>query len=206
MNMQSDPLAPIVTCTIQGILEPADLARLHAPTVAKANGPAAAVAGTGEVVDLQKVREKHHSVARMIAQGLTQRLVASISGYTESYLSILLDNPAMEELVTFYRLQSGNATEVIGEKLREVGMTALEKISQKLENEEMLSTQDLIAISKLGLDRSGHGPSQKHEIKTESHIFDHAQLAALNRKALEGSRNFIHPAPKSLPAPKGDDE
>ena len=79
---------PIVTCTIEGILEASDIAHLtEAKSVAAPRG--------AEPGDLSRLRERHHSVARFIAQGMSQRLVASLCNYTESYLSVLLNNPAM---------------------------------------------------------------------------------------------------------------
>jgi hypothetical protein len=200
-----DNFPKIVTCTIEGILEPDDLVLLgeEPGAVALASTSQAVAAPSLEGLDIQRVKEKHHSVARLAAQGLTQRLIATITGYTESYLSVLLGSPAMEDLVTFYRMQAGNPTEVIGEKLRDTSMQAVERLGDRL-NEDRLSNQELIALAKLGLDRSGHGPTQKHEVQNTSHIFDHAQLAELNRKAREGSKDYIMPARKALPAPDED--
>jgi hypothetical protein len=143
--------------------------------------------------DLKRIKERHHSVARQIAGGLDQRMVAKLCGYTESYLSILLNNPAMRELVELYRIQQGAAAQVITEKLKTVGMKALERLDEKIEAGE-LSNQELLAASKLGLDRSGHGPASSQHIIEEKHLFDHAELLRRNEEARSRNAKRIVPA------------
>lgn len=181
----------IITCTIEGILEPEDLASfLEQKSAPKAQELAAPAAEVDDPRDLKRVRERHHSVARLIAAGTTQRLTATITGFTESYLSILLNNPAMQELVDYYRIQRGNAVEVVAEKLRAGAMGAVERLVDKMESNE-LDANALLGLAKLGLDRSGHGPRNTTEVITESHVYDHAAIAELNRKAREGSKEYI---------------
>lgn len=182
----------IITCTIEGILEPEDLAAFleQKASGAKPQDLAAPAAEVDDPKDLKRVREKHHSVARLIAAGTTQRLTATITGYSESYLSILLNNPAMQELVDYYRIQRGNAVEVVAEKLRAGAMGAVERLVDKMEADQ-LDANALLGLAKLGLDRSGHGPRNTTEVITESHVYDHAAIAELNRKAREGSKEYI---------------
>jgi hypothetical protein len=186
----------IITATIEGILELADLRALALSSGMEMHSqqelPKAA---KEDPKSLKKLREKHHSVARLIAAGLEQRTVATLSGYTEGYLSILLNNPAMEELVSFYRMAAGNAAQVIGERLRSVGLKALEHLDDKIEGGE-LNANELIQATKLGLDRSGHGPSSTTRKVDEQHIIDHARILELNEKAREGSRGYIVPVDK----------
>lgn len=200
-------ITPIVTCTIEGILEVDDLRELADPALAGTEPPAAL-----EVEDpgnLKKIREKHHSVARLIAGGMTQRMVAQLSGYNESYVSVLLNNPAMTELIEMYRIQQGAATAVITEKLKTVGLKAVEKLEEQMD-EGKLSNQELLAAAKLGLDRGGHGPQSKHHVVNENHSIDHTRLAELNNKARANSREFIVPVSEVrqavLPAPEDDNE
>jgi hypothetical protein len=178
----------VITCTIEGILEPADLTVL----LEKPQAPAGASAG-----DLKRVREKHHSVARMVAAGMSQRLIA---GYSEPHLSTLLNNPSMQELVAYYRAQHTNAAEVIAERLRAVGLEAVEKLVKDIDN---LDANELLGLAKLGLDRSGHGPQSKHHVVTENHLLDHAELQRLNRLARRESAEDIIDL-KALPAPSED--
>lgn len=179
----------IVTCVVEGILEETDLRELMLSVEDAAGEPVE----DEDPSDLKRIKEKHHSVARMIASGLTQRMVSQLCGYTESYLSILLNNPAMEELVSFYRIQAGHSAQLIGEKLRTVGLKAVEKLEEKIDA-DLLTNQELLSAGKLGLDRSGHGPSSTSHVVREEHIFDHAELARRNRDAELRNQQYIVPA------------
>lgn len=194
----------MTTCTIEGALEEEDLRQLLL-------SPSDVAPSEEDPSDLKKIKEKHHHVARLIADGLSQRLVANICGYTETYISILLNSPAMQELVELYRIQNGKATQVAIEKLKTVGLKALEQLDEKLEAKE-LNNNELLQAAKLGLDRSGHGPTSTHKIAAETHVFDHAKLAELNAKARRENAEYIVPQDdvrenlKALPPPSEDEE
>lgn len=190
----------MTTCTIEGVLDEEDLRLL-------AVGPNDAAPAEDDPSDLKKIREKHHHVARLVASGMQQRLVSSITGYTESYISILLNNPSMQELVELYRIQNGAATQLATEKLKSVGLKALEKLDEKLEA-DLLSNQEILAAAKLGLDRAGHGPQSKQAIVNEHHVIDHAQLIELNDAARRRNADYIVPQEdvrKALEAPAEPD-
>ena len=195
---------PIVTCVVEGILEESDLRELMLSTDVGSEPIA-----EDDPSDLKKIREKHHSVARMIAGGLSQRMVSQLCGYSEGYLSVLLNNPSMQELVALYRIQQGEAAQLVVEKLKTVGLKAVEKLDEKLEAGE-LTNQELLSLGKLGLDRGGHGPTSQHHIVNENHIFDHAELARRNAEARRRSSAHIVPAEavrqNLLPAPVEQEE
>jgi hypothetical protein len=189
----------MTTCTIEGSLEPEDLRALLQDT----ND----LQVTDDPTDLKKIREKHHHVARNIANGLSNRLVAQICGYDESYLSILLNNPSMVELVELYRIQGGAGAMLATEKLKTVGLKALEKLDAKIDADE-LNNQELLGAAKLGLDRSGHGPQSTQKTIGEQHIFDHVKLHELNQEARRRNAASIIPQEavreslKQLPPPE----
>lgn len=180
----------IVTCVVEGHLEESDLHELMLSVEDAAGEP---IEEIDDPSDLKRIKEKHHSVARMLASGLTQRMVSQLCGYTESYLSILLNNPAMQELIEFYRIQAGAAAQLIGEKLRTVGMKALEQLDERID-EKSLTNQELMGTAKLGLDRGGHGPTSSQHVIREDHIIDHAELARRNRAAEQRNSQYIVPA------------
>lgn len=183
-------VAKIVTCTIEGVLEPEDLLALVPGKVA---GVAKELVEMEDPTNLKRIRERHHGVARNIAAGMSQTLVASMCGYTDSYLSILLNNPAMRELVEMYRQQHNSSALLIAEKLRGVGLKAVDKIDERLDAGEVEDIHELAAIAKLGFDRSGHGPTSTSVHIKENHIIDHVKLAELNARAKQGSRAYIVP-------------
>lgn len=219
LDLSDVNVTSIITCSIEGILEPGDLAALASGSLSAASvddeveETMEGLSGGGAPGDLKKLREKHHSVARLIASGLQQSLVATMSGYTPQYVGVLLNSPAMQELVELYRIQYGSSAQIIGEKLRTVALQGVEEIAARLSSEEGrkgMSANDLIGVAKLGLDRSGHGPQSSHHIVSENHNIDHAKLAELNAKAKEGSRDRIVPVREVrqalLPQPPHDEE
>jgi len=206
-----DPKAhQIITCTIEGILEEDDVRALlmQRSDAGEDATPSPAAPEPENPRDLKRIKEKHHSVARLIAGGLPQRMVASLSGYNEQYLSVLLNNPSMVELVSLYRIQYGKSAEIITERLRTVGTQALERLEERIPS---MGDNELIQTAKLGLDRAGHGPTTTQHSITESHLFDHADLARMNAEARKGSASYIvdvEEVRKALPSPQPgtDDE
>lgn len=203
-------LTSIITCTVDGILEVEDLLAAVSGDEAEIGSdntrqPSAATKKAAVMVStisepddpnrIGRIREKWHSVARLIASGLNNRTVASISGYTEAYLSTLTNNPAFQEILRLYSSTSGAAAtaQIINEQLRSLGLRSVEILGQKLESGDEVSVQDAIAIAKLGLDRSGHGPSSTVTSTTETHIIDHAELKRLEAAARSDSASYIIP-------------
>lgn len=185
---------PIVTCTLEGIIEESDLRALMLGVPAHPQ-PAGAppLEEEEDPRDLKKIREKHHSIARMIADGLTQRMAARIAGMSESYVSVLLNSPAMQELVEMYRIHNGAASRVITEKLRATGMKAVEMLDKALDAGSITDPHALTSIAKLGLDRSDHGPSSSKRVIDERHVIDHAELMRQMNEARKGSAEYIVP-------------
>lgn len=194
-DIELPPVQRVVTCTVLGIVQQEDLARL----VAAGSRPLRHGDGsTTHSGDLARIKEQHHAVARLIASGLSQTLVASITGYTQSYMSVLLNNPAMTELVSHYRAQLTNGAEVVAERLKHIALKAVDALAEDLEAGE-LDANEKLALAKLGLDRSGHGPHSKVSTVTEHHLFDHAELQRMNREARRASDADI--IRQALPAP-----
>lgn len=190
----------ICTVEVLGLVEASDLAAaLSSPDVQLPTSASIAADPEADGKDLKKLKEKHHSVARLIAGGMTQRMVAAIAGYSESYVSILLDNPSMQELVGFYRTGYQSANEAITERLRRAAGTAVELLEAQMQVEGTATDPNiLLGVAKLGYDRSGHGPSSQQHVITESHVFDHAELRRRDQQARAASASRIiehQPAP-----------
>lgn len=54
---------------------------------------------------IQRIKHRHHSLARGLADGLSPSEAAAVTGYSLSRTSILQNDPAFQELVEFYRSQ-----------------------------------------------------------------------------------------------------
>lgn len=197
--LSADRRTPVaITCQVEGVLLPEDLRSYldehgNLRTTAKADEK-----------DIRLLRERHHSVARQVAEGIPHSVIATITGYSESYLSTLLQAPAMIELVEHYRAPGGLATRQIGETLRRVAGMSIERLEEKVE-QDACSVSELTAIAKLGYDRSGHGPASTVHNINEHHIIDHAEIQARHREAKRRDAELIvHPEDvrKALPKPK----
>lgn len=188
---------PIVTCTIEEVLGPEHIAEYLA-----ASGNLA-TAQKSDAKDVSTLRARHHAVARLLAAGLPEGIVAQMSGFDTAYLSTLKSNPSMVELINIYRAPGNNAAKLIEEKLRTVGDAALDRILEELPN---MNAQELLAAAKLGTDRSGNGPQSKvaHE---HVHVLDPSKVAALADSARRTNQPKIidiNAVRKSLPAPDAD--
>lgn len=111
------------------------------------------------------LRERHHALARHIAEGKKPGEAALLCRYSQSRVSILLDDPAFQELVAHYR-ECVNAEFVdFQAKLADLAIDAAHILQDRLEDKpETISDAMLLQIVTVGADRTGHGPSQKSEV------------------------------------------
>ncbi len=110
-------------------------------------------------------RDAHHNLARFIAAGLTVVEAAPRAGYSYNRAVILHGDPAFKDLVAKYREK---VTEKWLENIDEYQTLAIgnmlkaerqinEKLDRADEQEELLPTRELLAISRDAADRFGHG-------------------------------------------------
>jgi hypothetical protein len=175
-----------VTCVVEFSLLPEHLA-----DYVDQHGKLAS-AQKGDEKDVQALRARHHGVARLLAEGVPEGVIAEMTGYTAAYISTLKNTPAMIDLVAFYRSPKNETAKVIGERLRTVADMSLELIEQRLETKGgEISISELTAVSKLGFDRSGHGPqSTVHNIE-EHRLVMPEELVELSRNARARDRSKI---------------
>jgi hypothetical protein len=111
-----------------------------------------------------KIKDRHHSVARLLAAGHKPWEVCAITGYSASHLSILQDNPAFEELLAFYRNHEDAAGADIPGRVRDAAATAVSKLTDRIENDESLDFGDLSKATRDLLDRAGFSPKTTKEV------------------------------------------
>lgn len=193
-----------VTCVIEYGLLPEHLA-----DYADQHGNLASTQKADEK-DLSTLRARHHGVARLLAEGVPEGVVAEMCGYDNAYLSTLKKSPAMIELINFYRSPKNETAKVIGERLRMVADMGLAEIMERLSNKPgELSVAELAAVSKLGFDRSGHGPQSTVTNIEEHRLIPSDELRELARQARQSERGRIvevSTVRNILPAPKDDEE
>ena len=108
---------------------------------------------------LKRISERHHSLARSLAAGLSPGEAAATVGLCSSRVSILQDDPAFKELVEFYRANKDAVYAEMYEQLAGMSKDALLVLRERLEDDpdEFSNAQLLDVVTKLA-DRSGHGP------------------------------------------------
>ena len=133
-------------------LEPADISALGTEKGSKT--PA-----------LKRISERHHALARTLASGVTSGEAAIICRYDISRVSILQSDPAFQELVEFYRGEVIDKYLGLHEQLAGLASDAAELIADQIENdlqlpleERKVSLGQLMEVTKLAADRTGHGP------------------------------------------------
>jgi hypothetical protein len=106
-----------------------------------------------------KLRDRHHALARALANGMTPGEASAFTGYTPSTVSILQSDPAFKELLSHYRDVKDAAFAEFQERAALLSIAAVTELHDRLENEDdPISTSTVIEIVKLTADRTGHAP------------------------------------------------
>lgn len=109
---------------------------------------------------LVRLSQRHHKLARMLAEGISARDAGTACGYVPSRVSILQDDPSFKELVSFYREQVDSAYRDLHERLSAISADATDVLADRLETDpEQFDNTELMKLVALGADRTGYGPS-----------------------------------------------
>lgn len=109
---------------------------------------------------LKRLSERHHALARNLASGMSEGEAAIVCGYNISRVSILKNDPAFNELLSFYQGEVDLQYRDLHERLSGLALDAADELSTRLEDEpEKFSIGQLMEVTKLGADRTGHGPN-----------------------------------------------
>lgn len=110
---------------------------------------------------VQKLRFSHHQLARLLVQGIPGTQAAATLGMHPQRVYQLQNDPTFQELLQSYEEQAEQIFQSVQERLMLTGMSALERLDDKLENEdEDLSVGELRGIMQDTFDRAGFGPQQ----------------------------------------------
>lgn len=152
---------------------------------------------------LVQLRDNHHRIARALAAGLPPTTVSALCGISINRVCVLKDDPAFAELVAHYRAvvtaDHFEQLDVVNEYLGSVRTKALAMLEDKIDDTadkgEFLPTRDLVAISELGLDRTGYGKVNKN---VNVNVDFAAQLESARRRSasarvIDGT-NVLSPA------------
>ena len=107
------------------------------------------------VAPLQRLRHTHHMLARLLAEGRPGVECSMITGYSQSRISILQNDPAFKELVAYYAQQTEAKYLDVHERLASLGIDTIEELHERLDTQpEKITTRELMELAELTLDRS----------------------------------------------------
>ena len=120
---------------------------------------------------LQRVRQVHHETARLLATGMSNVLVSSITGLSPNRITELLGDTSFKELLTVYsRTEERRFSEtqdelvVVRKQMLALGQTASQELLERLEQApEEFSHKELRELIKVSMDRGGNAPIRQTE-------------------------------------------
>lgn len=123
--------------------------------------------------NLTKLRSSHHNLARILASGIKQVEAASLTGYSQSRISILKNDPAFKELMQFYATKAAETHENMIKRVASLGTDAMDMLQDRLdEMPESFTNSQLMELLKTCADRSNAPPVSKQISQTESRTVD----------------------------------
>lgn len=132
---------------------------------------------SGQSQHVKTLSDRHHSVARLLAQGHSPWEVAAITGYDNSRISILQTDPAFRELLAHYRGMEGSTVADVAARVRDAAATAVTKLLDRLENDPTIEFADLSKSARDLLDRAGYGPKSTREVNINVGLAERVEQA-----------------------------
>ena len=128
---------------------------------------------------LQRIRTRHHSLARSLAEGTrTDKQVAFEHGLTPQRLVQLKQDDNFVELIAHYARDLDAARADAFKRLQDLSLDAMDEIADRLEAEpESFTNKELRELSAMSLDRTGHGPSSNANVNVNVGFADKLQAA-----------------------------
>lgn len=134
------PQSPLEIEVIRELIE-ADLEELQAPSVVGAPGQR-----------LKSLKSSHHQLAQMLAAGDDHGRVSLVTGYSGTYISIILQDPMFQELMAYYReVKELEFVDVLA-RLKAFGLSTLEELQERLATSpESFAIRDLKELTEMAL-------------------------------------------------------
>lgn len=138
----------------------------------------------GAVSLTEKIRVRHHSIARLLAAGRTKADISRVVGVSPATLTILERSPAFQALVLEYMNMMDKAAVEAHTRLKILGNLGIDELTERLaESPKAIKTAEVLEIVKVAADRTGMGPTSK-QVTLNGRISP-ADLRAI--KAAQGS-------------------
>jgi hypothetical protein len=153
-----------------------------------------------ETPSIIKLKQSHHKLAQLIAEGVPDVEASLITGYAQSRISILKSDPAFKELLAHYKGIQKEIFINVHERLSGMSLDALEEIHSRLEEKpEDFSIKQLSELVALGFDRAGFGPRSSQSI--DLHVSTSELLSSVKDEIRKKSHGRIETLGGRLPPP-----
>lgn len=132
---------------------------------------------------IKRLRDRHHMIARLLANGKTPSEISLITGMDLPRISVLRNDPTFKQLVADYgKIEDGLEADFV-ERMAMLSKTAVEEIQARIEDsEEPLPITSLLEIAKFAADRTGHGPITK-QMNTNVNVDLSSRLASARKRS-----------------------
>lgn len=148
---------------------------------------------TARPPEIKRIRQRHHELARLLAQGTKIVEAGKATGYTSARISVMLNDPAFKELMTFYGAVVDEAYRDLHDQLAGVAGDAVDELQTRLDEEpESFTIGDLVKVATMGADRTGFGPKTTQEVDVRIGVADRMSKAR-ERAALERAMRDVTP-------------
>lgn len=155
----------------------------------------ATVAGP-DLPRLKRIKDSHHAVARLLADGVRPIEIALITGYAPGRISHLNKDPAFRELVDFYRQNIDLARQDLHDRLAALSFDAAQELQRRLEESpDDFSLKELMSVVAMTADRTGYGPKTT-QVNVNVNLAE--RLEAARRRANAGTisdQSRMEPSP-----------
>lgn len=123
---------------------------------------------------IDKIRQVHHQLAQLLAKGESQVSACLITGYSQSYVSGLVNyDPAFQELLAYYSTQREQIFIDVMEQMRALGIETLEMLRDSIREDpgkwsrrEMMELAELMLVKPLAAQKGQGGIGAGTQIGT----------------------------------------
>lgn len=125
-----------------------------------------------------RLRYQHHRLAQLLAGGMKPADASLLTGYSNSRISILQNDPAFRELLAHYESSNVEVYEDLQKRMAGIAMNAAEELQDRLEeNPAGITNKELLETIKVTNDRGGNAPISRSQNQTV--VLTAADLAAI---------------------------
>lgn len=138
---------------------------------------------------LKTLRHTHHTIARLLCDGVSQAEISVIVGVSQSRISILKNDPAFNELLTHYAGTKARIQVDMWTRLAQLGVSSIEVLEERvLDNPDTIDSATLLKIVETISDRTGFPKQTNINVKTTN--FSDAALEALKLEVATGVKKI----------------